>query len=135
MAAEGLFQTKQWTKYKMNRITVKFRITMIILASLPYSSAVSLPNGDPAPGRSPGPPTEGPSYEETANFGVEETTVSATSVDMDDVCVFARVASDSGDVVTLSEDDSDVNLTFSHSVFEVEELVRGVVYDGKFSIS
>lgn len=142
---------KKPTKFKMNRISINFLITIVILASLPYSSTLSLPNGDPAPGRSPGPPQldekevstddkviEIPEvYDETTTSEevVEVTTVSEIvserTVDISDACAFARIPSDSDDIVTLSDEDSDVNLTLSHPVFEADELVRGVVYDGK----
>uniref|UniRef100_A0A2H1VCY5 SFRICE_009783 n=1 Tax=Spodoptera frugiperda TaxID=7108 RepID=A0A2H1VCY5_SPOFR len=139
---------KKPTKFKMNRISINFLMTIAILALLPYSSTLSLPNGDPAPGRSPGPPEVedkevstddkvievGEVYDETTTSEeVEVTTVSEVvserTVDISDACAFARIPSDSDDIVTLSEDDSDVNLTLSHPVFETDELVRGVVYD------
>ncbi|XP_026733871.1 uncharacterized protein LOC113498129 isoform X2 [Trichoplusia ni] len=137
------------TKSKMNRFSTNFLMTIVILALLPYSSTLSLPNGDPAPGRSPGPPIaedevatdnkviEIPDvYDETTTVDdVEVTTVSAEvsekTVDISDACAFARIPSDSDDIVTLSDEDSDVNLTLSHPVFETDELVRGVVYDGE----
>lgn len=125
----------------MYRSTVHFLMTVVILTSLPYTS-LSLPNGDPAPGRSPGPPTDvdaldnldlkadeikailSVDYEATTEFEV-------TSVEVEDACDFARIPSGSGDIVTLSSDDSDVNVTVTHPVFDAEELVRGVVYDGE----
>lgn len=135
-------------------------MAVIILASLPYSSALSLPSGDPAPGRSPGPPAvdfqgdlqnsrrpkhdlgtdvdaplDADVYDETTTNEYETTTAGDTLNGGDgaigDACAYARIPSDSGDIVTLSESDSDVNLTISHSVFDAGELVRGVVYDGK----
>lgn len=126
-------------KFKMKRCILKF-ITVLFIATLPYSSTLSLPSGDPAPGRSPGPPqdnkvddsisTTDTVYDDTTIVNdVEATTVSDTS-DID-ACAFARIPSDSDDIVTVSELDSDVNLTVSHPVFDTEELVRGVVYDGK----
>ncbi|PZC78725.1 hypothetical protein B5X24_HaOG217183 [Helicoverpa armigera] len=144
---------KNPTKFKMNRITVNFLMTIVILALLPYSSTLSLPNGDPAPGRSPGPPQlddkevasddkaiEIPEvYDETTTSEevIEVTTVSEVvserTVDISDACAFARIPSDSDDIVTLSDADSHVNLTLSHPVFEADQLVRGVVYDGKSS--
>ncbi|KAJ8713722.1 hypothetical protein PYW07_014092 [Mythimna separata] len=142
---------KKPTKFKMNRISVNFLMTIVILASLPYSSTLSLPNGDPAPGRSPGPPEVDEKevstddkvldipevYDETTTSEevVEVTTVSDVvserTVDFSDACAFARIPSDSDDIVTLSDQDSDVNLTLSHPVFEADELVRGVVYDAR----
>lgn len=130
---------------------MNFLMVIVILASLPYSSTLSLPNGDPAPGRSPGPPTFDEkevstddkvldipeNYDETTTIDevVPTTTiseeVSERTVDISDACAFARIPSDSDDIVTLSDKDSDVNLTLSHPVFEADELVRGVVYDGK----
>lgn len=125
-------------KFKMKRSLVKF-ITVLFIATLPYSSTLSLPSGDPAPGRSPGPPQDDKAddsmsttdavYDDTTISDVEVTTVSDTS-DID-ACAFARIPSDSDDIVTISELDSDVNLTISHPVFDTEELVKGVVYDGK----
>lgn len=140
---------------KMNRSTIKSVVTIIILVSLPYISTLNLPSGDPAPGRSPGPPflTEHnidveENLESNLEVPVDEvydevttnevtTTLSETSVSdriMSDACAFAKIPSDSDEIVTLSEKDSDINLTVSHSVFETNELVRGVVYDGKFLI-
>lgn len=163
-------------------------INIIILASLPYSS-LSHPNGDPAPGRSPGPPddlseeyqvdqleqseningirdienekqindqsvetkllksvdnlpsTTEMMYDDTTVFddAAEVTTVVSelTSVADDgsvvgDACAFARTPSDSDNVVTLSSSNSDVNFTVTHSIFDTEVLLRGVVYEGKF---
>ncbi|CAG4946493.1 unnamed protein product [Parnassius apollo] len=148
----------------MNRCVVNVMAAIIILASLPYSSALSLPIGDPAPGRSPGPPVvngngfqdkstnfkyidenietrlgipveEAERYDHTTTNDIETTTVSevvsVSEKTIGDACAFARIPSDSADIVTLGERDSDINLTVSHPVFEADELVRGVVYDGK----
>ncbi|KPJ16579.1 hypothetical protein RR48_02337 [Papilio machaon] len=139
-------------------------MTTIILASLPYSCTLSLPSGDPAPGRSPGPPInfehdvlqdkenlkyiddeletslgvpveDAAIYDETTTNDIETTTksevVSVSEMAIGDTCAFARIPSDSADIVTLSETDSDINLTVSHAVFDADELVRGVIYDGK----
>lgn len=137
------------TKFKMNGYSINFLMTVIILASLPYSSTLSLPSGDPAPGRSPGPPKLEDKeatddkvipevYDETTTSEdvIEVTTVSDVevserTVDISDACAFARIPSDSDEIVTVSDEDSDVNLTLSHPVFETDELVRGVVYDGE----
>lgn len=127
---------------KMNRCTAQslMLLVILILTSLPYSS-MSLPNGDPAPGRSPGPPKLDPKaediglsldYDSTTEQSVGVSTVSDVAED-NDACAFARVPSDSDSIVTLSEDDSDVNLTVTHPAFETAELVRGVLYDGKCS--
>lgn len=149
---------KNPTKFKMNGCRTNIIILVIILASLPYSSTLNLPSGDPAPGRSPGPPLETFKEVEVKNklesleTNIEvpgdetvfdeattnddlSTVVSESSVSerVGDACGYARVPSDSDDIVTLSERDSDVNLTFSHSVFEVDELVKGVLYDGKIT--
>lgn len=178
-------------------------ITVTIVAFLPYSSSLSIPNGDPAPGRSPGPPTEQQIFEsfdldqesletdlkthiddiileeerdDDQNVGkivrkyddvvsttdlvyddativdeIEVTTAiedvsSASSYQekedfvgsertvLSNACAFARTPSDSADVVTLSDSESDINFTVTHSVFDTEELVRGVVYEGKNNI-
>lgn len=145
---------KNPTKFKMNGCRTNIIIMVIILASLPYSSTLNLPSGDPAPGRSPGPPLETfkedvevknkletnievpgdeTVFDEATTNDDLSTVVSESSVSerVGDACGYARVPSDSDDIVTLSERDSDVNLTFSHSVFEVDELVKGVLYDGK----
>lgn len=147
------WHSKAFDKSKPNTLKIKIRpylsiITVVILVLLPYSSTLSLPSGDPAPGRSPGPPK----LEDEKNYGTvaatvdepvdydttteeaEATTVSDVSVSektVGDACAFARIPSDSDEVVTLDVSDSDVNLTVSHPVFEAEELVRGVVYDGE----
>lgn len=131
------------TKLKMNSIPTSVIAAVVILASLPYTTTLNLPSGDPAPGRSPGPP-----FDENSNIDVpdevfdEITTtdeipttalVSEASVErMVDACEYAKLPSDSDGIVTLSERNSDVNLTVSHSVFDSDELVKGVVYDGKF---
>ncbi|CAB3220333.1 unnamed protein product [Arctia plantaginis] len=132
----------------MNGYTINTLMIIVILASLPYSSTLSLPSGDPAPGRSPGPPTIeekettddkiAPIYDETTTSEdvIEVTTVSEVgvsdkTVDVSDACAFARIPSDSDEIVTVGDEDSDVNLTLSHPVFETDELVRGVVYDGE----
>lgn len=119
-----------WNRNRKPKPKITFLTTVVILASLPCST-LTLP-GDPAPGRSPGPPvtTENFDYDETTT---EDATIEGVSEigDVSDACAFARIPSDSGDIVTLSDDDCDVNLTVSHPVFEAEELVRGVVYDGK----
>ncbi|CAH2039240.1 unnamed protein product, partial [Iphiclides podalirius] len=130
-------------------------VAVVILASLPYSSALSLPSGDPAPGRSPGPPARDPQgdlqnarrkyaelnaeldaaidaegYGETTTDYYETTTAGYAGGDkIVDACAYARIPSDIGDIVTLSESDSDVNLTVGHAVFDAGELVRAVVYD------
>jgi hypothetical protein len=152
--------TKKWRsktiqRGKLNKESIGMRLSflVIILVLLPYSSTLSLPNGDPAPGRSPGPPkleaedpqeagTERvetniePDYDASTTVGdVELTTISDFSVSektVDDACAFARIPTDSDEVVTINDGDSDVNLTVSHPVFETAELIRGVVYDGKF---
>lgn len=111
-------------------------MTIVILTSLPYTS-LSLPNGDPAPGRSPGPPTDLSNLdlkddEIKAILSVDyETTTGGEEAEVEDACAFARTPSESGNVVTLSEEDSDVNVTVTHPVFDAEELVLGVVYDGE----
>lgn len=147
---------------KMNRYIVNLITATIILASLPYCT-LSLPSGDPAPGRSPGPPIydrdvlqdkgnlkyiddeletslgvpveEAAIYDETTTNDIETTTksevVSVSEKAIGDACAFARIPSDSADIVTLSEKDSDINVTVSHAVFDAEQLVRGVIYDGK----
>lgn len=123
----------QTTKLKM--LCSVNLLAIVILAMLPYISTLTLPSGDPAPGRSPGPPD------------VEETTVAVTDVEYDETtvedvttvsaevtvsaCAFARIPSESDEVVTISDKDSEVNLTVSHAVFETDQLVRGVVYDGE----
>ncbi|CAH2090756.1 unnamed protein product [Euphydryas editha] len=146
---------KNPTKFKMNGCRTNIIVMVIILASLPYSSTLNLPSGDPAPGRSPGPPIETfkdeldlknkldtnievpgdeTAYDEVTTNDEISTVVSESSVSeriVGDACGYARIPSDSDDIVTLSERDSDVNLTFSHSVFETDELVKGVLYDGK----
>ncbi|XP_037294856.1 uncharacterized protein LOC115449543 [Manduca sexta] len=116
-------QIHQWNRSKVNRAKFRNKLVqyLVILASLPYSSSLSLPNGDPAPGRSPGPP-------EVTTVEMETTVMMMTDAS-DDGCAFARVPSDSDEVVTLSDDESEVNLTVSHPVFEADVLVRGVVYD------
>ncbi|CAH0730051.1 unnamed protein product, partial [Brenthis ino] len=140
---------KNPTKFKMNKSLITI-ITVIILALLPYSSTLSLPSGDPAPGRSPGPPTfknvdidhletnlEVPDetvYDEVTTNDEISSTVSESSVSeltVGDACSFASIPSDSDGIVTLSERNSDINVTISHSVFETDELVKGVIYDGK----
>ncbi|CAH2222340.1 jg1263, partial [Pararge aegeria aegeria] len=108
-----------------------------------------LPSGDPAPGRSPGPPFD-EKLESNIEVAVDETvyneitttdevptTVSEASVSERtvDACAYALFPSDSDNIVTLSERNSAVNLSVSHSVFDSEELVRGVVYDGKFVVT
>lgn len=147
------WHSKALEKSKKKNLKIKMRshlsiIAVVILVLLPYSSTLSLPSGDPAPGRSPGPPkledakvdgtvvatVEEPLDYDTTTEEVESTTVSDVSVSektVGDACAFARIPSDSEEVVTLDVSDSDVNLTVSHPVFEAEELVRGVVYDGK----
>ncbi|KOB77195.1 putative stage IV sporulation protein YqfD [Operophtera brumata] len=144
--------TQKWhkpTKLKMYRCTVHFLMAIVILTSLPYTS-LSLPNGDPAPGRSPGPPIDEPidsNPVENVDLKVEEaktilsvdyeetTTVEAVEVtsasEIEDACAFARIPSESDEIVTLSAEDSEVNVTVTHPVFEAEELVRGVMYDDK----
>lgn len=128
----------------MNRFS-RIAAIVIIVTVLPYSSTLTLPNGDPAPGRSPGPPDSKvdlkvedvkPSidYVESTTVEAVETTVSVIS-DVIDSCAFAQVPSDSDEVLTLSVEESDVNVTVTHSVFETGELVKGVVYDGKFNIN
>lgn len=112
----------------MNKFRVKVLTTLVILTLLPYSSGLNLPNGDPAPGRSPGPPL----YDDTTTETAETTTLDEG---LDDACAVARIPSDSEEVVTLSNDDSEVNLTISHDVFDTNELVKGVVYDGELIIS
>ncbi|CAH0398916.1 unnamed protein product [Chilo suppressalis] len=131
----------------------RLSFVMLILVLLPYSSTLSLPSGDPAPGRSPGPPeleddevpdlkveatikaatNIEPDYDTSTTFeDVELTTISDFSVSertVGDACAFARIPSDSDEVVTIGSGDSDVNLTVSHPVFEAAEIVRGVVYD------
>lgn len=129
----------------------------VILTLLPYTSTSTLPSSDPAPGRSPGPPldvdvqtedvklteeteTVNPeleTYDESTTGGevVDMTTTEVNEVTSEseivNACAYAHLASED-DVVTLSVSDSDVNLTLSHPVFEAEELVRGVVYEGEF---
>lgn len=141
---------KNPTKYKMRRCSLSFMTTVIILASLPYSCTLSLPSGDPAPGRSPGPPKEiyketelkegidkvTDVYDETTTSDevLEITTVGDVSVSertVGDACAFARIPSDSDEIVTVSDQDSEVNLTVTHPVFDADELVRGVIYDGE----
>lgn len=154
------------TKFKMKPCSLNFTTAIIILVLLPYSSTLSLPSGDPAPGRSPGPPelepfdadvkvqnadtnieapteevtnVEGPeeTYDETTTSeDIEMTTVSevVSETTVSDACAFARIPSDSDNIVTLSDEESEVNLTVSHPVFETDELIRGVVYDGKCSL-
>ncbi|KAG7295880.1 hypothetical protein JYU34_020964 [Plutella xylostella] len=135
------------TKMKTQRFSVRFITSIIILAALPYSKSLSLPSGDPAPGRSPGPPEIDPydlsdkdvlisvntdrsvDYEETTSSSVvtELSTVSEVSGGAGgDACAYARAGEV---VVTLGVKESDINLSLSHSVFETEELVRGVVYE------
>lgn len=143
---------KNPTKFKMNRSPIII-LTVIILALLPYSSTLNLPSGDPAPGRSPGPPTykeidkeesnreietnlevSDDTYDEVTTTDEVSSTVSEPSVSertVGDACSFARIPSDSNGIVTLSERNSDINVTVSHSVFETEELVKGVIYDGE----
>nr|XP_026487275.1 uncharacterized protein LOC113394250 [Vanessa tameamea] len=149
---------KNPTKFKMNRYRTNIIVIVIILASLPYSSTLNLPSGDPAPGRSPGPPLEtfkenlDPKgkpetnievpvdetiYDEVTTIDEITTTVSESSVSertVDDACGYARIPSDSDDIVTLSERNSDLNLTISHSIFETAELVKGVLYDAPKSM-
>lgn len=148
---------KSPTKFKMNKCPTNIIVRVLILASLPYSSTLNLPSGDPAPGRSPGPPIniinknlegigdkletnikipiDDTIYDEvTTNDEIATTAVSEASVSeriVGDACAFARIPSDSEDIVTLSERNSDINVTFTHSVFEAEELVRGFDYEGK----
>ncbi|CAH4032971.1 unnamed protein product [Pieris brassicae] len=113
-------------KYNMNRCPIHILLPILTII-LPYISTLNLPSGDPAPGRSPGPPfSEIEDYDETTTS--EVTTVQVIT----DACEYARISSESEQIVTLSETESDVKLTVSHPVFDTAELVRGVVYDGKF---
>lgn len=158
-----------------NNIKRSLIITISILASLPYSSSLSLPNGDPAPGRSPGPPNILPINDQndiipiitginddehvdiqqnsdeinptdtiyddsTASDVVTEVTTDG-GIDNDsekfvvgDACDYARTPSDSDNVITLANNESDVNFSVSHTVFDTEYLVKGVVYEGKIFI-
>lgn len=149
------------TRDKPNPLRTKMHprigiIVVAILVLLPYSS-ISLPSGDPAPGRSPGPPQLQPDEEVKAD-GTDRVATVEESIDYDastttpseeldvttvsevvserttvgDACAFARIPSDSDELVTLDVRESDVNLTVSHPVFETEELIRGVVYDGEY---
>ncbi|KAJ2943546.1 hypothetical protein O0L34_g16654 [Tuta absoluta] len=142
----------------MKKRTLNVLTTLFILALLPYSSTLTLPSGDPAPGRSPGPPenieiepkdifkkvedtdevpvevvaTSEPDdvYDETTTTEEVITTVSEVDT-VSDACAFVRLPNE--EIVTVNEFDSDVNITVSHPVFDAEELVKGVVYDGKYS--
>ncbi|CAG4963024.1 unnamed protein product [Colias eurytheme] len=131
----------------MNRCPIHI-ILPIFAILLPYTSTLNLPSGDPAPGRSPGPPfaetkLEGnqelpiDTFDDNLELPIEiydETTTDMTTVEViGDACDYARIPSDSAEVVTLGDSESEVNLTVSHPVFDVAELVRGVVYDGEIS--
>ncbi|XP_063382139.1 uncharacterized protein LOC134668629 [Cydia fagiglandana] len=117
-------KTKQWTTKLTMRLCSVNLLAATILACLPYISTLTLPSGDPAPGRSPGPP-ESELYV-TLDTVENVTDVTTEMSEVEDACAFAR---SEREVVTLSETDSEVNLTVEHAVFETEQLVRGVVYE------
>ncbi|VVC99012.1 unnamed protein product [Leptidea sinapis] len=90
------FETTKHKTYK------KHILIPILVILLPYSLAINLPSGDPAPGRSPGPPINDEISDKSTNIEVAEvfydettesdvTTVEAIiSVD-DDACAYAKV--------------------------------------------
>ncbi|CAK1544853.1 unnamed protein product [Leptosia nina] len=122
-----MYTNKSIQRFTMNRCPTQILLPILTIL-LPYISTLNLPSGDPAPGRSPGPP-----FYENMDLDYEETTTNeATTMEvMSDACKYERISSESEQVVTLSDADSEVNLTVNHAVFDTAELVRGVVYDGK----
>lgn len=105
-------------------------------------------NGDPAPGRSPGPPRAEEfvseeylqsSFEEDT-FKAETTTSSqtvtqesTTKVDGNGaVADFCKGGKFEGNIKEVEPGESQLNLTFEHATFKSTELVRGLTYEGKF---
>lgn len=93
-------------------------------------------SGDPAPGRSPGPPSNDSSLPSTLPFedffteSSRPLTLSPDSNQMLDRCAFSE---EELNTVTVAPEDSPFNLSFIHPLFKAdEELVRGVVYECKY---
>lgn len=77
--------------------------------------------GDPAPGRSPGPPEViAPSFND---FKIIETTILPTSETIDDCTL-------EGD--TVDDPRGFVNISINHALFKSDWLISGITYQGKF---
>lgn len=85
-------------------------------ASLQYPGSGGQADGDPAPGRSPGPPLGKGDHVE------EPTVVTANDPDPCDL---------NGDLIVVDKDKASLDLNVTHRLFKSEVLTHGVVYQGK----
>lgn len=108
----------------------------MILAAASWLSASlgAAVDGDPAPGRSPGPPPRPPALSIADQEDHHQLTVDmpseVESLDSDDdknsPCYLH------GDLIVVDSSKSPYNVSFSHSIFETSVLTMGIIYQGNF---
>lgn len=120
--------------------------TILLLVLLGCSCVVGqsggISEGDPAPGRSPGPPSTSPGYETipTLLLVTQETTANAennqvgdgTPGDLAEGCPRLLLAGD--DLIVVDKEKAAVVVNVSHELFSTDVLTTGLTYNGKFIV-
>lgn len=96
-------------------------VSYSVAVSLQYPGEGGVAEGDPAPGRSPGPPVSG-----TSDHGIlEDLATVVVTADDSDPCDM------NGDLIVVDKEKAAIVVNFTHELFKTEVLTRGVLYQGK----
>lgn len=99
-------------------------------ASMPYPGSGAAATGDPAPGRSPGPPPVAVGLtSDSAKHGLVDQHQQLTIIMTADTVDSSPCDLD-GDLIVVDADKAAVNVNFTHDLFQSNVLTHDVVYQG-----